>query len=105
MGLEVTDHFLHLGGVFHDLLLALLCLHTDLEDFIDHLLQVLNQVVVLLFVVLICLVDHAHKDFTVVLQSPPQSLQVVVHLHTTNQISSAFHLPIQRTNRLCHLEQ
>ena len=82
MRLQVADHLLHLRGVLHYLLLALLCLHTDLEHFIDHLLQILNEVVVLLLVVLICLVDYTHEDLAVVLQSPPQSLKVVVHLHT-----------------------
>ena len=82
MRLQVADHLLHLRGVLHYLLLALLCLHTDLEYFIDHLLQILDEVVVLLLVVLICLVDYTHEDPAVVLQSPPQSLKVVVHLHT-----------------------
>ena len=115
VGLKVSDHLLHAHSIFNNLLLTLLGLDTNLEDFIDDLLKILHHIVVLRLKVLIRLVYDVHEDFTVVLEGTPQRLQVIVNLCTQQERVSTQknsrglqyekYLQVQRTGQLCHREQ
>ena len=114
VGLEVSDHLLHAHSILNNLLLTLLGLDTNLEDFIDDLLKILHHIVVLRLKVLIRLVYDVHEDFTVVLEGTPQRLQVIVNLCTQQERVSTQknsrglqyekYLQVQRTGQLCHRE-
>ena len=80
MRLQVCYLLLNIDSILYDLLLGLLGLDSYLEGFVDDFLEILDHVVVLRLEVLVCLVDDADEDFTVVLQGAPQSLQIVVNL-------------------------
>ena len=77
---QVCYLLLHVDCVLYDLLLGLLGLDANLEDFVDNFFQVLNHVIVLDLEILVRLVDDADEDLAIVLQRSPQRLQIVVHL-------------------------
>ena len=77
---QICYLLLHVDCVLYDLLLGLLGLDANLEDFVDDFFQVLNHVIVLDLEVLVRLVDDADENLAIVLQRPPQRLQIVIHL-------------------------
>ena len=77
---QVCYLLLHVDCVLYDLLLGLLGLDTNFEDFVDDFFEVLDHVIVLDLEVLVRLVDDADEDLAIVLQRSPQRLQIVIHL-------------------------